>query len=376
MPPTVQATQSHKNQKRQFDNFDFCDFRRSDVLPEPNFPARPDEFVGRRQHIEAFQYALQQGLAAGRISSFAILGDWGIGKSSLLLKLAAMCSEPAFAILPVPFSASSDIHDYMRLAESLLDKFGDALLALPNLQARLRAELRNWKLKRLNFGAIGLERQSSRLFLSTGSSLLRYTLKEAWDHFLRPAQLNGAIFFVDDLQNITSIGKSELALTIRDQFQSLGVESMNYSICFSAKSDYFAETKTLADPAVRFYTKFYLDPFTLDETLDYARSVFDLSLDTSATVAAWLHEKTLGHPYFLAFVCKYLTTTAGQIQPDKLEPIWPVIFDQLGREKFRSDVSQLSAREFEFVRRFANLSENELATQHYTGKFRREYFAR
>src|SRR5256884_5879669 len=53
---------------------------------------------------------------------------------------------------------------------------------------------RSWKLKRLNFGAIGLERQSSRLFLSTGSSLLRYTLKEAWDHFLRPARLNGAIF--------------------------------------------------------------------------------------------------------------------------------------------------------------------------------------
>ena len=91
------------------------------------------------------------------------VGDWGIGKSSLLLKFAAVCSEPAFAILPVPFSASSDIHDYMRLAESLLDKFGDALLALPNLQARLRAELRNWKLKRLNFGAIGLERESSRL---------------------------------------------------------------------------------------------------------------------------------------------------------------------------------------------------------------------
>src|SRR5437588_5820933 len=141
------------------------------------------------------------------------VGDWGIGKSSLLLKTAAVCSEPAFAILPVPFSASSDIHDYMRLAESLLDKFGDALLALPNLQARLRAELRNWKLKRLNFGAIGLERQSSRLFLSTGSSLLRYTLKEAWHHLLRPAQLNGAVIFADALQNIPGIGKSALKLT-------------------------------------------------------------------------------------------------------------------------------------------------------------------
>jgi len=346
------------------------------VLPEPNFPVRPEEFVGRRRQIETFCQALQQGLEAGRTASFAILGDWGIGKSSLLLKFAALSSQPSFAMLPVFISASGDVGDYLRLAENLLDKFTDALLAVPTMQALLRVELRNWRLKRVNLGGFALERESPRLFLSSGSSLLRHKLKEAWNHFLPQARLNGAIFFLDDLQNITSIGKSDLALTIRDQFQSLGIESMNYSVCFSAKPDYFAETKGLADPAVRFYTKFYLERFTLDETLDYARSVFDLSLDTSATVAAWLHEKTLGHPFFLAFVCKYLTTTAGQIQPDKLEPIWPAIFDQLGREKFRSDVSQLSAREFEFVRRFANLSENELATQHYTGKFRREYFAR
>jgi len=346
------------------------------VLPEPNFPVRPEEFVGRRRQIETFCQALQQGLEAGRTASFAILGDWGIGKSSLLLKFAALSSQPSFAMLPVFISASGDVGDYLRLAENLLDKFTDALLAVPTMQALLRVELRNWRLKRVNLCGFALERESPRLFLSSGSSLLRHKLKEAWNHFLPQARLNGAIFFLDDLQNITSISKSDLALTIRDQFQSLGIESMNYSVCFSAKPDYFAETKGLADPAVRFYTKFYLERFTLDETLDYARSVFDLSLDTSATVAAWLHEKTLGHPFFLAFVCKYLTTTAGQIQPDKLEPIWPAIFDQLGREKFRSDVSQLSAREFEFVRRFANLSENELATQHYTGKFRREYFAR
>jgi len=231
------------------------------MRPEPNFPVRPDEFVGRSHHIEAFREALQQGLTAGRTSSFAILGDWGIGKSSLLLKFAAVCAEPAFAFLPILFSASTDIHDYMRLAESLLDKFGDALLALPNLEARLRAELRNWRLKRLNLGAVGLERHSRRLFLSSGSSLLRHKLKEAWDHFFRPAQLNGAIFFLDDLQNI-GISKSDLALTIRDQFQFFGIEGMNYSVCFSAKPDYFAETKALAEPAVRFYTKVYLEPFT------------------------------------------------------------------------------------------------------------------
>jgi hypothetical protein len=345
------------------------------MRPEPNFPVRPDEFVGRSHHIEAFRKALQQGLTAGRTSSFAILGDWGIGKSSLLLKFAAVCAEPAFAFLPILFSASTDIHDYMRLAESLLDKFGDALLTMPNLEARLRAELRNWRLKRLNLGAVGLERHSRRLFLSSGSSLLRHKLKEAWDHFFRPAQLNGAIFFLDDLQNI-GISKSDLALTIRDQFQFFGIEGMNYSVCFSAKPDYFAETKALAEPAVRFYTKVYLEPFTFEETIEYTRSVFGTSPDPSAIIAAWLHEKTLGHPYFLAFVCKRLSTLEGQIHSHKLEAIWPAIFDQLGREKFRADIAQLSAKELGLAQQFASFSESDIPAHHLTGKIHREHRAR
>lgn len=113
---------------------------------------------------------------------------------------------------------------------------------------------------------------------------------------------------------------------------------MNYSVCFSAKPDYFAETKSLAEPAVQFYTKVYLEPFALDETIEYTRSVFATSPDTTAIIAAWLHEKTLGHPYFLAFVCKHLSATQKQIQPRQLEAIWPAIFDQLGRERVQPAV--------------------------------------
>jgi ABC-type branched-subunit amino acid transport system ATPase component len=99
------------------------------VLPEPNFPVRPDEFVGRQRQIEIFCQALQQGLQAGRTESFAILGDWGIGKSSLLLKFAALCSQSSFAILPVFISASSDVqgrHSQQRISEFVEQVFGES----------------------------------------------------------------------------------------------------------------------------------------------------------------------------------------------------------------------------------------------------------
>ena len=346
------------------------------MLPEPNFRVTPDEFVGRTQEIEILCQALQQGLVTGRTASFAILGDWGIGKSSLLLKLAALCSQSSFAMLPVFVSVSTDIPDYLRLAEVLLSQFADVLLTAPKMHARLRAKLRNWRFERVDFGGFALKRESPRLFLSSGSSLLRHMLTEAWDDFLRPAGLNGAIFFLDDLQNITSISKEDLALMIRDQFQWFGIEGMNYSVCFSAKPDYFAGTKALADPAVRFYTKFYLEPFTFEETLEYARSVFGLRLDISEKVAGWLHEKTFGHPYFIACICKHLMPTEKQIEAHKLKTTWPAILDQLGREKFRSDLSKLSAKEFELIHQLASLGEGEVSADHFGGKFQREYFAR
>jgi hypothetical protein len=345
------------------------------MLPKPNFPVGADAFVGRRQQIEIFRQALQQGLQTGRTESFAVLGNWGIGKSSLLLRFAALCSQPPFAMLPVFPSVVSDIRDYMQLAEVLLDKFAEALLAVPNMQARLPGKLSDWRFERINFGS-SLKGESSRLFLSSGSSLLRHMLTEARDHFLLPAGLKGAIFFLDDLQNILSISKEDLALIIRDQFQWFGIEGMNYSVCFSAKPDYLAGTKGLADPAVRFYTKFYLEPFTFEETLECTRSVFDPSPDISHRIAAWLHEKTLGHPHFLACICEYLMATEKQIEPHRLETNWPAILDQLGREKFRSDVSQLSAKEYELIHQFARLGEGEVSAKHFSGKFRREYFAR
>jgi hypothetical protein len=346
------------------------------VIPEPNFPVRPEAFIGRHAQIESFRQALQQASVTGRTSSFAILGDWGVGKSSLLLKFANLCAQSSFNLLPVFISVSKDVHDYLRLAESLLDKFAEALLTGPHLQARLRAELRNWRLKRVSWGGVDLERESPRLFLSSGSSLLRHTLKEAWDRFLKVAGLNGAIFFLDDLQNVADISKADLALTIRDQFQSFGIEGLNYSVCFSAKSDYFAETKGLAEPAARFYGKLYLSPFSRDETAEYTRSIFGGSQTISRPLTDWLYQKTLGHPYFLAFICRQLTLEDSISHTDRLGRVWPIIFEQLGREKFRSDIAQLSRKEIELINEFARYGEDELTIHQLGPKFQREYFGR
>jgi len=91
-------------------------------------------------------------------------------------------------------------------------------------------------------------------------------LTGAWRQFVRPARFAGAAFFLDDLHNL-ALASGDTALTIRDQFQAFGIEEINYSVCFSAKTEYFSGTRSFAEPAVRFYNKLLLAPFTLEETL-------------------------------------------------------------------------------------------------------------
>jgi len=43
---------------------------------------------------------------------------------------------------------------------------------------------------------------------------------------------------------------------------------------FLGSIDYFSAIRSFAEPAVRFYTKFYLEPFSAEETTEYAEAAF------------------------------------------------------------------------------------------------------
>ena len=345
------------------------------MLPEPNFPANPNEFIGRKGHLDAFTEALQYSALTGRMASFAVLGDWGIGKSSLLLKLAATCSDSAFRMLPVTLSVSKDISDYMRFAEMLCDRLAHALLTSASLAERFRAEIENWKLTRVSVGALTVDRQSRRYFLSSGSALLRHALLEAWTHFIRPAY-GGAIFFLDDLQNLATPTVQDTSLIVRDQFQSFGVEGINLSVCFSARSDYVSGLRSFAEPAVRFYNKLTLQPFSLRETTEYVCSVFGTTSLDLQRLAEWFHGKTLGHPYFLAFVSRELWRLYRAQQFTDATHLWPVIFHRLEEGKFNADLERLSEKEVALLRAAALTDQSEFNPAPLAQKYPHQYFKR
>ena len=344
------------------------------VLPEPNYPVSPDQFIGRKNHSEAFTLAVRQGLAAGRISSFAVLGDWGIGKSSLLLKFAAISSDPKYGILPVLVPLSKDYGDYRRFAESLLDTFTRVLETSDSPTTQFRNELQKWKLSRLSIGGVSLDRQGPEFFLTSGTAILKHALHDAWTQFVRPAQIKGMIFFLDHLHNFADPRAQGIALVLRNQFQEFAIHGVNYSLCFSARSDYFSNIRSFAEPAVRFYDKVYLSSFTLPETREYTAAVFEDS-PRIHHLSQWLYAKTFGHPYFLAFISRQLLALAHGFLVDP-EPLWPAIFKRLEHEKFRSDLAQVTEREVQLLRDVAKAGNEEVCPRQMSNQYERKYFSR
>jgi hypothetical protein len=210
--------------------------------------------------------------------------------------------------------------------------------------------------------------------LSSGSAILSRALDDAWKRFLKPSHFNGAIFLLDDLHNLPST--ADAALAIRDQFQSFGIEGLNYSVCFSAKANYFSGIRSFAEPAVRFYNKLYIAPFTQEETNDYIQSVFGEKRDTSRALASWLFDKTLGHPFFLTFISRKLLIYGADSLPRDPSRHWPEILQQLEQEKFSFDLEQVSDRENELLRALAKSSEQEFAPGQFVKQSDYVYFRR
>ncbi|MFQ6062117.1 MAG: P-loop NTPase fold protein [Methanosarcinales archaeon] len=66
----------------------------------PKYPANPRHFANRKGHIESFRKDLLYSIESKppRPENIAIIGDWGIGKTSMLNKFADIASSQ----LPLP----------------------------------------------------------------------------------------------------------------------------------------------------------------------------------------------------------------------------------------------------------------------------------
>lgn len=327
----------------------------------PQHPAQPQYFAGRKAEIEEFRKAAINSARLDPPSpiNFAILGSWGMGKTSLLyefkqialeeLKNKINCTSIFLALSPQSCKTWDNFSAYF------LKSARSTVSATQGIREKVLQEVKNWEFG-LNAGVV-----SARRTKSSSSPDFLEALENLWKRHLKPKGTEVAFVFLDDLHYFPIKSEDSSYLNLRTTFQELVHRGCNYSLVVTAPTPLLTEIAETAEPLTRFFTRFNLEPFALAEAKEAISKRLTWTkqgIEVDDDVVAAMLDKTKGHPYFVMFVMFELLDRLGKVKKvnlRSLEQNWPRVRESLFRTIFEQKFKTSSPREKELLVKVADI---------------------
>jgi len=360
----------------------------------PQQPAQPEYFAGRKAEVDYFRKAA---LNSAKLSppaplNFAVLGSWGLGKTSLTYEFRdiALGLQRQIGCVCIQCSLSPQTcRSWDSFSTGFLSAVGSTVNATSRISAKVGAEIKKWE-PQFNIGIFSAQRKAQ-----TSQPDLLTALKRLWHDHLKPAGTEVAFILLDDLHYFPIRPDESAYLTLRSTFQELVNQKCNYSLVITANSGLFTEIADIAEPMLRFFKQFELKPFTTVETKEAVRKRL-LTTKRSTTiddeVLEDVAEKTGGHPYMIMYTMYEMFEILGPVERVSrrtFEKYWPEIQESLGKTIFKQKLRTASEKERhllvciadsgeEFIspsdmkqptELFSRLEKKELLIRHERGKY-------
>jgi Cdc6-like AAA superfamily ATPase len=321
----------------------------------PQYPAQPEYFAGRKREISEFRrYAINSAkLKPPTPLNYAILGTWGMGKTSLLYEFKQIVLQElqrdirCIGIYQPLFPQACKTWDVF--VENFLRTCGSSVDATQKIRAKIIREVKSWQVE-FNLGVVSAGRKGEEK-----QTDIVEALESLWHKHLKPAGTEIAFIFIDDLHYFPATSDDSPYLNIRAVFQELVNRKCNYSLVVTAHSALFTEISELAEPLTRFFKRFELQPFTFSETKEAVEKRLDAigrKMTIDDEVIQSIVEKTLGHPYFIMFVMFELlgrTEQANAVDMRLFKKIWPEIEHSLSENVLAQKFDAASPKEKELL---------------------------
>ena len=329
----------------------------------PQQPAQPAYFAGRKAEIDYFR---KTAINSAKLNppaplNYAILGSWGLGKTSLNYefrdivlgelqrKISCVCIQCSLS----PQTCKT----WDSFTVNFLSNVGSTLNATSKIKEKIGAEIKKWELQ-FNVGFFAAQRKTQ-----TSQPDLLTALKSLWHKHLEPAGTEIAFVLLDDLHYFPIRPDESAYLTLRSTFQELVNQKCNYSLIITAHSGLFTEIADIAEPMLRFFKPFELKPFTIAETKEAVQmrlSTAGRSMVIDDEVFEEVTNKTGGHPYLLMYVMYEMLEIIGSVDRIGLRTFtkcWPVIQESLGKTIFKQKVQTASEKERKLLIKIAKFGE-------------------
>jgi hypothetical protein len=311
------------------------------IKPNPFTPQsgwEPRVFGGRGKQIELFTKVMRDAVA-GRPNHMVVLGEWGIGKTSLLKQfkkitqgkgyLGSFCSVGRFTK-----------RDMVQNGISLISE--EMIRGFPKIGG-VRSFLENLEAVGISIAGFGGQISKKKTALQPQTYLAEFLL-EMW----RQLKTKLAVVLIDDIQNFSTIPQvlDILRLVLsKDEV----IQNTRYLFILSSTPDGWRFFLDKHDPIGRFFRKREsLDCLSRGETLQIMEDILkDTGVSFSQKIKERIYTYTLGHPYELQVLCSNLYESQLQGRVDEAE--WEQAFKnalwELGRDYFEALYRKASGRE-------------------------------
>lgn len=329
----------------------------------PQYPADPKYFANRREQLDYFTKTI---VSSAKIrppapSNFIILGDWGVGKTSLLYKMReVVLRELAAKINAFCFHFALDpicCRSWDNFCLTFLTQLKRNYEVSAGIKGKLLTELSKWKIT-FSIPLVSIKREKERKKPSLVDSL-----EELWKKHLAPSGVDICFLFLDDVHYFLQADQSDAYFTIRNTFQELARRECNFSLVMTGPTMLFKEIIDLAEPFTRFFHPFYLEPFTFEgtrEAINKRISTTKLELQFSEDVISTIYEKSKGHPYFVMFIVYELVNLLGtkkRVSQKEFAECWPRVISILEKNVFVTRLGEVSEKEKEVLIRISLIEE-------------------
>lgn len=243
----------------------------------PQFPIPPSLFYDREEIIERFIENVQQG-TRGKVINMGIVGEFGIGKTSLLRKLYSLEDvgegdyRKAFITLK---------EEYLNSFEGLMGKIYHSI-SRPSEQWKDK-----FKVKEIDFKFIKLEQKEN-----LPKDIFLETMARLWE------SINPSLFviFIDDFHLAM-----DYFIDIRNFFQELHERGCKFMLVVTMLPEVLRYGE-IDDPFKRFFEWEEIGRFSKQDSINMIRYVaqkskIDLHFDKSCLDT--IYDLTSGHPYYI-----------------------------------------------------------------------------
>jgi hypothetical protein len=298
---------------------------------DPNSPVKPHHFAGRTEQIAEIRKALAAAREGSPVSLF-LKGDWGIGKTSILIKLEPEFSEHGLVIREELKEASAPAQSKAFIS-ALLQGLENVVKPVIN---PLSGDAGVWLNSRINY---------------EHSHTYRGLLQRLLSDYRKNNEGMVAIIVLDNLER----AKEEFLHDVKDVFQRIGEDTPFFLLVFAGKS-LPGEGEKANDPISRFFRTIAVDPMTDADALETIQKPIKMDPDfiIREEAARWIQDRAAGHPFFLKQICHEVYDIAGgegDIDTDWIESHWRDIEGRLRKKRFSNEIDNLPNSELQTLLR-------------------------